>query len=77
MKKNVLVFGVISGLIAAVTMLISMEFVISNPNYHGSMWVGYSSMIVAFSLIFVGVKNLRDKFNNGLSALAKHLKPGC
>jgi len=76
MKKNVLVFGVISGLIAAVTMLISMEVVINNPKYHGSMWVGYGSMIVAFSLIFVGIKNLRDKFNNGFISFGKAFKTG-
>jgi len=76
MKKNVLVFGVISGLIAAVTMLISMEVVINNPKYHGSMWVGYGSMIVAFSLIFVVIKNLRDKFNNGFISFGKAFKTG-
>jgi len=76
MKRNVLVFGVISGLIATVTMLISMEIVINNPQYHGSMWVGYGSMIVAFSLIFVGIKNLRDKFNNGFITFGKAFKTG-
>jgi hypothetical protein len=70
MKKNVLVFGVISGLIAAITMLLSIE------TGYGSLWVGYSSMIVAFSLIFVGIKNLRDKFNDGHISFGKALKTG-
>jgi len=70
MRKNVLVFGIISGLIAAPTMLLSIE------TGYGSLWVGYSSMIVAFSLIFVGIKNLRDKFNDGHISFGKALKTG-
>ncbi|MGN6396428.1 MAG: DUF4199 domain-containing protein [Mucilaginibacter sp.] len=70
MKKNVLVFGIISGLIAAFTVLTSIETGYSN------MWVGYGGMIVAFSLIFVGIKNLRDKFNGGFISFGKAFKTG-
>ena len=65
MKKNVLVFGLIAGLIVASTMVMSMSIVYKDPNFEGGMWLGYGSMIVAFSLIFVGIKNFRDKYNSG------------
>ena len=76
MKKNVLVFGLISGLIAAGTLLVSIEYGYSNPNFKGGMWLGYGSMIVAFSLIFVGIKNLRDKYYDGSINFGKAFKTG-
>jgi len=76
MKKNVLVFGIISGIIAVVPILISIGMESANANYSGGMWVGYTSMIVAFSLIFVGIKNLRDKFSNGFISFGQAFKTG-
>jgi uncharacterized membrane-anchored protein len=60
MKKNVLVFGFIAGLVVSLFMGISMTMMYNNPNAdHGvsSMVIGYLSMLVAFSFIFVAVKN--------------------
>ncbi len=80
MKKSVLVFGLISGLIVSALMAISMIYMYNNPNANhgaGSMVVGYLSMLVAFSLIFVAVKNYRDKQNGGVISFGKALKIGC
>jgi flagellar biosynthesis protein FliQ len=74
MKKNVLVFGLISGLVVSLTMAISMLTVNNNPEIelgNTSLIVGYLSMLVAFSLIYVAVKNFRDKQNNGLISFGK------
>ncbi|WPU99544.1 DUF4199 domain-containing protein [Mucilaginibacter sp. cycad4] len=76
MKKNVLVFGSISGLIIAATMSISGALCYNNPNFQGSMWVGYGSMLLAFSLIFVAIKNYRDKYNGGVISFGKAFKIG-
>ena len=70
MKKNVLVFGTISGLLVSAFMFFSMLFVSKN-GLDGSMLVGYASMLVAFSFIFVAVKNYRDKYNNGFVSFGK------
>ncbi len=76
MKKNVLVFGAISGLIIAATGGISGALCYNNPNFQGNMWVGYGSMLLAFSLIFVAIKNYRDKYNEGTISFGKAFSIG-
>ncbi len=74
MKKNVLVFGLISGLVVSTIMSISMLTINNNPEIelgNTAMIVGYLSMLVAFSLIYVAVKNFRDKQNNGVISFGK------
>ncbi|MDB5126253.1 DUF4199 domain-containing protein [Mucilaginibacter sp.] len=76
MKKNVIVFGLISGLIVSVLMVIGMAWCYKSGNHDGNMILGYASMLLAFSLIFVGVKNYRDKYNNGVISFGKAFKIG-
>ena len=45
-------------------------------NLEGSLLLGYSTMLVAFSLIYVSVKNYRDKQNNGLITFGAAVKIG-
>lgn len=70
MKRNILVFGTISGLIVSTFMAISMALMgcsSTNPsNMTTAMVIGFASMAVAFSFIFVGIKNYRDKQNGGV-----------
>lgn len=76
MKKNILIFGLISGLIAS-SMLIAMTLICYNSGkIEGNMLLGYTFMLIAFSFVFVGVKNYRDKFNNGVISLGKAFKIG-
>lgn len=75
MKKNVLVFGSISGIIVSIFMFVSMLFV-SRNGLDGSMLVGYASMLVAFSFIFVAIKNYRDKYNQGAVTFGKAFRIG-
>lgn len=76
MKKIVLVFGLIAGLIVTGMMIYSTMQVYKNENYKGSIVLGYTTMVIAFSLIFVGVKNFRDKYNQGIISFGKAFKTG-
>ncbi|MFN8248166.1 MAG: DUF4199 domain-containing protein [Ferruginibacter sp.] len=76
MKKIVWVSGLISGLIVSSLMAISIVRCYNGANYEGSMLIGYASMLAAFSLIFVGIRNYRDKYNNGIISFGKAFKIG-
>jgi len=76
MKKNVTVFGLIAGVIVSVLMVLSMMRCYNDPNLEHSMLIGYASMLLAFSFIFVGIKNYRDKYNEGLITFGRAFKIG-
>ena len=76
MKKNIIVCGLISGAILTAMMMASTYYCYRNQNFEGNMVVGYTVMILAFSLIFVGIKNFRDKYNNGLVSFGGAFKIG-
>jgi hypothetical protein len=76
MKRNVWVFGLLSGLVIAVFMLISANLCYNNPNYEGSMVLGYAGMLLAFSFVFIGIKNYRDKYLGGNITFLEALKVG-
>jgi hypothetical protein len=62
MTRIVLVFGLISGAIAAVLMWIMLLAMKGGMVDHGLL-LGYASMIISLSVVFFGVKSYRD--NNG------------
>jgi hypothetical protein len=79
MKKIILSFGLISGLIVSTFMAVSMYLVSKNPQGKmgsGSMIIGYLSMLIAFALIYVAVKTYRDKHNEGMISFGKAFKMG-
>lgn len=75
MKKTILVFGTISGVIISTFMGISMAIArCGSGDMDGgstSMIIGFSAMAVAFSFVFVGIKNFRDKQNGGIITFGK------
>lgn len=79
MKRTVLVFGLIAGLIVSAFMAVSMAIVSgSTDSDHGvgSMLVGYASMLIAFSFVFVGIKSYRDKHLGGVITFGQGAKTG-
>jgi ethanolamine transporter EutH len=76
MKRIVLICGLIAGAIVSTFMVTSTAACYEKQDFDGSLWVGYASMILAFSLIFVGVKNYRDKYNSGFITFGKAFKLG-
>jgi len=80
MKKTILVFGAISGVIISTFMGLSMAIMGCSGGDPAkettSMIIGFSAMAVAFSFIFVGIKNYRDKQNAGILTFGKAFQIG-
>ena len=74
MKKIIIVCGLISGIILCIFMVASLA--ILDQNYESGMIYGYAAMILAFSLIYVGIRNFRDKYKEGLITFGKAFKIG-
>ncbi len=70
MTKVVLIFGLISGAIAGLLMWILMGAVNTDAvNFDNGMLWGYATMIVALSLVFIGIKSYRDNHGGHISFL--------
>src|SRR3954471_15279643 len=79
MKKNIIVHGIIAGILVSVLMLSSVNYLShceGNVDYNTSMLIGYASMLLAFSLVFVGIRNYRDKYHSGVISFGKAFKIG-
>jgi len=77
MKRNIIVFGLISGVIVSALMAFAMAKCYEAPdNYDNGMLIGYASMIIAFSFVFIGIKNQRDKYNGGIITFGQAFKTG-
>ena len=75
MRKIVLTYGLIAGGILAVTFLITMPFH-DAIGYDRAMVVGYTSMVLAFLLIFFGVRSYRDNVAGGQLGFGRALAVG-
>ncbi len=69
-------YGILAGIILAVVMAISMVVYFNNPDIEHSAVIGYTSMLVAFSMMFIGIRNYRDKANGGVISFIKALQIG-
>ncbi|ULQ52782.1 DUF4199 domain-containing protein [Flavihumibacter fluvii] len=77
MKKTVFVCGLAAGLISA-SMFIGLMILgkAGDDHFENGMVIGFSLMILAFSLIFVGTKITRDKYNGGIISFGKAFRVG-
>jgi Protein of unknown function (DUF4199) len=79
MKKNIIIYGLIAGVVVSILMLCSVNYLSyceGNVDYSTSMLIGYASMLIAFSLVFVGIRNYRNKYNGGVISFGKAFKIG-
>jgi hypothetical protein len=76
MKKIVLIYGLIAGAIVGGMLLITMPlYEKGHLNFKNGELLGYSTMVVALSLVFFGVKSYRDN-RGGTIAFWKALQVG-
>jgi len=66
MLRIILIYGVVGGLIVAVPMLVSMLTTPAGTIPENSALYGYASMLLAFTMVFVGIKHYRDKVQGGV-----------
>jgi hypothetical protein len=66
MKGTILTHGLIAGLLIAATMFIGLNQQSKEEAPQFSQWIGYLIMIVALSLVFVGIKRYRDRELGGV-----------
>lgn len=71
MKKTVLRYGMIAGLIACAGMGISLAIGVDHMDSVWGMVLGFTGMIIAFAFIFVGIIKYRDRLNNGSISFGK------
>jgi amino acid transporter len=76
MKKNVLVFGIVLGLILCIPWIIMVNMLYTNPEFKSNDALGYAILIVIYSLIFVGIRNYRNRELCGNISFGKGFKVG-
>jgi len=76
MKKTIWVCGVIAGIFSVTWGVISAGPLSDSLSLNTRLVLGYATMILAFSLIFVAIKNYRDTYSEGQITFGKALGIG-
>lgn len=79
MKKNILIYGLIAGIVVSCPMLLSINYFINSDgkiDFEKGILIGYTSMLIAFSLVYIGIRNYRNNYNNGEISFGKAFKIG-
>ena len=75
MQKIVLTFGLIGGAILAVMMLATVPFQ-DQIGFDQGVYVGYTTMVLAFLMVYFGVQSYRDNVAGGSVTFGRALKVG-
>jgi len=75
MRKTVLTFGTISGLILSATMLATLPF-LHKLGQGKALIIGYTTMVLAGLLVFFGIRTYRDNFSAGRLTFARAFAVG-
>lgn len=78
MTRTVLTYGLLAGILNTVLMLGTMPLYMKEgqPNFQLGELLGYASMIVAFSMIFFGIRHYRDRQSDGRISFGKAFRTG-
>src|SRR5215510_5177763 len=75
MKRIVLTFGLISGAIMSVLMLSTVPFM-HKIGFNRGMVLGYTTMVLAFLLVFFGIRSYRENVGNGYVSFGRAFSVG-
>ena len=76
MKKTVWTFGLISGAILAVVIATMPLYLNGTMNFDHAEIVGYSVMVLAFVLVFFGIRSYRENVGGGAITFGKAFQVG-
>lgn len=74
MKRTILTFGLIAGAILSLVMVVSMRFEVMIGD-NGAV-IGYTTMVIAFLMVFVGIRSYRDTVVNGAISFGRAFQVG-
>jgi len=75
MKKTVLTFGLISGVISSLMMVATVPFA-DRIGFDKGAIVGYTAIVLSFLLVFFGIRSYRDNVGNGQITFGKAFAVG-
>jgi ABC-type long-subunit fatty acid transport system fused permease/ATPase subunit len=75
MKKIVLTFGLISGVLSSLMMLAFLPFMHKVSSTQGLV-IGYTAIVLSFLLVFFGIRSYRDNVGNGQITFTKAFAVG-
>jgi hypothetical protein len=75
MRKIVLTFGLIAGAILSIMMLLTLPF-LDRIGFEKGEMIGYTTMVLAFLMIFFGVRAYRDNVAGGELGFGRAFKIG-
>lgn len=75
MKKTVLTFGLLSGAVLSLMMLVTIPFH-DKIGFERGMIVGYTTMILAALFVYFGVRSYRDNVNGGTVSFGRAFSVG-
>lgn len=75
MQRIVLRFGLVAGAVLAAMMLVSLSFIDRIGFDRGAVF-GYTTMVVAFVMVYFGVRSYRDTVAGGAVTFGQALKVG-
>ena len=70
MKKTIVTFGLISGAVSSAMMLLTMPFM-DRIGFERGYFVGYTSIVLSFLLVFFGIRSYRDNVGAGQITFGK------
>jgi len=75
MKKTVLTFGLISGVLSSLMMVSTVPFMHKIGSNTGLV-IGYTAIVLSFLLVFFGIRSYRDNVGNGQITFTKAFAVG-
>lgn len=75
MKKTVLTFGLISGVLSSLMMVATVPF-LHNMSSTKGLVIGYTAIVLSFLLVFFGIRSYRDNIGDGQVTFTKAFAVG-